>query len=123
MKQVKRLFYKNYEDHDHTEVEAGMDKTGITVALSFTSGKCPNCRHIFTQFTNIDKDSVSYDNVLADTLYDLFHCKACGWWQLRSSHQYYGVKAHYAYQYHSILDTVDIASDHIDLLDLKNIFY
>ena len=129
-KSAKRLFYRGFAEHDHIDVEDGSDQIGVTVAQAFESRACPNCNSAFSQYiheyTNptLQKEVATYVPVT-----HFFFCHVCGWWQVRQEGFNFPPGAArgdspsslsmYAYQYHSILENVDISSQDVVCADLR----
>ncbi|MGI4803595.1 MAG: restriction endonuclease, partial [Janthinobacterium lividum] len=121
MSKTKRLFYKAYQVHDHVDTEHdGDDLIGINVRKSFDTANCPNCNNPFKKYENKRLDSIKIKEKLYDSINLLFFCYKCGWWQLRQEFDFENnSKINWAYQYHSILDTIDIASNEVEIDNLK----
>lgn len=117
-RETNRLFYKSFQEHDHADWD--YDYLGQTVNNSFSSNICPNCNSDFSSFKNINKKSVSIDNNYGDIATFLVSCKSCGWWQIRQEHTISElVIANWAYQYHSILEKIDISNNQVAIKDLR----
>jgi len=126
----RRLFYRGFASHDHVDIEDGSDEIGLAIEESFRTRLCPNCNSALRNFVNAPSDVASKLQKLRSSpetqflsIWILFLCRDCGWWQLRCT----GLinldgrirKSQFAYKYHSLLEEIDISSNEIPLADLK----
>jgi restriction system protein len=126
----RRLFYRGFTAHDHIDVDVGDDPIGLIIAESFETRRCPNCSFAFTSYSNapstIHPELQNSSELIFVPARILFLCQHCGWWQLRSEGSI--IKdgnvefdlVRDAYQYHSLLEEIDISSNDILLADLKS---
>jgi restriction system protein len=99
------------------------------VRRAFEAGVCMNCGSATSEFTARPLTPEGVRELMqhhpGETFYTQEHflrsCRTCGWWQLRA--EAIGIpdgrRAHWAHQYSSILQEVDIASTNAALEDLR----
>lgn len=119
MSKIKRLFYQDFQEHDHVDTESGDDLIGINVFKGFENGLCPNCNSAFEKYSNIKIDSLIINEKYYNSRNILFFCIHCGWWQCKQEFDWDNQKVNYAYQYHSILERIDISSNDVKISELK----
>jgi restriction system protein len=125
----RRLIYRGFAKHDHVDVEMGDDPVGLLISRSFRTRRCPNCSLNFTSYRTerpklTARDLIEPMPVFTQTQI-LFLCRHCGWWQVKSEGMIFdkgkvaskGVRG--AYEYHALLEEIDISSNDVMLEDLK----
>jgi restriction system protein len=116
---TKRLFYKDFQQYDHAETDFEYDTVGTKVMNSFENEICPNCSNKFSSFHNNKYGIIKINEELYDGKDILLFCSKCGWWQTRYEFYMKEFISNYAYQHHSILESIDISDGNINLNDLK----
>ncbi|MFA9389322.1 MAG: restriction endonuclease [Prolixibacteraceae bacterium] len=125
MKNPIRLFYRGFEKHDHIDVEIGDDSIGYNIMKSFQNNLCPNCGNIFESYSHEVENPVytiypnSEKEIHAVNIHTILHCGHCGWWQLKQIQNIGDYKANWAYQFHGILENIDISKNNIATEDIR----
>lgn len=121
-----RLFYRGFEEHDNIDLDDGSDKVGLLIHKSFDSLTCPNCQTNFDSYTRKVINAIFLTDSLGgkttgsgNSIDTLLKCSLYGWWQLKKIFELPEYTSNWAYQYHGVLENVDIGTDQVKLSDLR----
>jgi len=81
---TKRLAYRDFQEHDHVDADAGWDEVGLAVRRGFKERICAFCGTGYQEFKRIQPPEKIAALKAGEMLMEetVLVCRTCGWWQL-----------------------------------------